>query len=579
MPAIHRHFQDASRRIAIIIFLGIAIGGIAALLAVGFVDAVHWLNDLLFVSRSDSRVADSAWLPVITVAVPTLGGLAVGLLTLRIAEKRPHSVPDAISEAQSATPAMSFRSGILTAIAAVLSLGSGASAGQYGPLAHLGSSVGSWISRLTGEDVHFRRIGIGCGSAAAIAAAFNAPIAGLLFAHEVILRHFSLRAFAPVTVSAVLGYVVSHIVFQRPPLFEVNAHLVANPSEYLLFIGIGVSGALVATIYVRAVLFAGDVARKLRWPGPAKTALAGLVVGLVALQIPEVRGIGEDVLRSAVTEHSLAPLDLTLILVAKLLVTALCLGFGFAGGVFSPALLIGVLFGALVGSGAEALFGGQESHVVIYAVCGMVAITGPVIGAPLTTILIVFELTQNYELATASMLSVAFANLIGYRIFGRSIFDVQLAERGLDFTHGRDRVIAQQRRIRVLVSDNFTRVNSDDTLAHTRDALVKDKRSEAYVLDGDGRYLGTVSMHRIIELLVGGVSDGESVAAYAEPEYPVLHPDDSVWTALHKMDDFVGESIPVVEDDVLIGVVFETRVINAYIETLHDVRREEHAAA
>ena len=572
--------MEAFRRIVIITFLGVAVGGVVAMLAVGFVEAILWLNDLLYISpASRGRVTDTGWLAIVTVAVPTVAGLIVGLIVLAIPEKRPHAPPDAISEAQSATPAMPVKGGILTAIAAVLSLGAGASVGQYGPLAHMGASVGSWISRLTGNDYHFRRIGIGCGAAAAIAAAFNAPIAGLLFAHEVILRHFSLRAFAPVTVSAVLGYVVSHIVFQRPPLFEVSEILVANPSEYLLFIGIGVAGAAVAVAYMRAVLWAGDLSQRLNWPGPLKTAFAGLAVGLVALQVPEILGIGGEVLRTAVTEHSLAPVDLALILVAKLLLTALCLGFGFAGGVFSPALLIGVLFGALVGTGAEALLGGEESHIAIYAICGLVAITGPVIGAPLTMILIVFELTQNYELATASMLSVAFANLIGYRIFGRSMFDVQLARRGLDFTHGRDRVIAQQRRIRSLVSDDYTAVSGEDTLAKVRDTLVREKHGEAYAIDADGRYLGTLTLYRVLELLAEGRRADAAAAPYAEPESPILDPNESIWNAMQRMQDFVGESIPVVEGEVLVGVVFEAGVVSAYVEALHEVRREEHAAA
>jgi CIC family chloride channel protein len=328
------------------------------------------------------------------------------------------------------------------------------------------------------------------------------------------------------------------------------------------------------------VLLAGDLADRLPLPGPVKTALAGLAVGLVALQVPEILGIGGEVLRSAMTEHVFAAADLALILVAKLLLTALCLGFGFAGGVFSPALFIGVLFGALVGTGAETLFGGEESHIAIYAVCGMVAVTGPVIGAPLTMILIVFELTQNYELATASMLSVAFANLVGYRVFGRSLFDVQLAARGLDFAHGRGKAMAQQRPVRALISDEFTSVGDAATLAEVRDALVRDRRREAYLVDEDGRYVGTLTLHRAMELLAedGAAADADA-AEHAQPEALILEPGDSIWEAMQLMHESEGDSIPVVENGVLLGVVFESRVISAYVETLHEVRREEHAGA
>ena len=177
---------------------------------------------------------------------------------------------------------------------------------------------------------------------------------------------------------------------------------------------------------MRAIQIAGAVSRRLKWPVPIKTALAGLALGHVALEVPDVLDIGQEALRLAMTGSVYGAAELAQIMLAKLLLTAVCLGFGFAGGVFSPALLIGTLYGALIGAGAEWIIGVDHLHIAVYAVCGLVAVTSPVIGAPLTTILIVFELTQNFDLATAAMVSVAFANLVGFRIFGRSLFDVQL---------------------------------------------------------------------------------------------------------------------------------------------------------
>lgn len=569
------------RRVATVTLLGFVIGCVVAVAAVGFVDAVGWLNDRLYISpRSRMLAPDDSWLMIVTVAVPTVGGLAVGLLCRMIPEQRPHGPADAIqAAAQSLEGRMPVKGGLITVAAACLSLGSGASVGQYGPLAHMGASLGSWISRVAGATRYFGTIGVGCGAAAAISTAFNAPIAGLVFAHEVILRHYSLRAFAPITVSATLGYVVANVVFERPPLFRIEDVEIASPYEFIAFIVLGIGGAIVAMLYMRAILQAGRLSQGLGFPGPLKTALAGMVLGIVALELPDVLGIGKEVLRFAIIENAMSAPELALILVAKLLLTALCLGFGFAGGVFSPALLIGVLFGALAGTGAEWVFGDNRSHIAIYAVCGMVAVTSPVIGAPLTTILIVFELTRNYDLATAAMVSVAFANLIGYRIFGRSLFDVQLLQRGIDLSLGRDKVIVGQRSIREFVEQDYTAVAPSSSLSGTRDALIADRRSEAYVVNESGEYAGMISMNRLVELAASGQSLEARAAGFAEPEGLVLSPEDSIWDAMSRLDGFVGESIPVVEDGKLVGVVPEATIVRAYLQTLDEVRREENAAA
>ncbi|MCP4769562.1 MAG: chloride channel protein [Gammaproteobacteria bacterium] len=513
-----------------------------------------------------------------TIAVPTIGGLLVGLLCQLIPERRPHGPPDAIRAAQSLDGAMPVKAGVVSAQAASISLGVGASVGQYGPLAHIGASVGSWISRIFGNNRYLGTIGIGCGAAAAIATAFNAPIAGLVFAHEVILRHYSLRAFAPITVAATLGYLVANFAFDRPPLFRIDKIAIVSPFEFPGFVFIGIAGAVLATILMKTVLYAAKFAKSLALPAPFKPALAGLMVGIVALQIPEVLGIGKEVLRFAIIENTFTAYELVFVLVAKLVLTAICLGFGFAGGIFSPALLIGILFGTLIGYGVDAVFVDQRSHIALYAICGMVAVTSPVIGAPLTTILIVFELTRNYELATAAMVSVAFANLVGYRMFGRSLFDIQLKMRNFDLSMGRDKVIIERHKVGDFVSDQFTSVPAGASLLEVRDSLLQTGRTEAYTVDDRGNYLGTLSINLLLNDEAQNFANARA-EEYAKPEPLILSPEDSLWDAMVKLENFVGESIPVVNDGRLIGVVFEASIVRAYLKVLNEIRAEENAAA
>ena len=575
---------STAARIVSIAVLGMVVGVLTSLAAIAFVELVLLLNEWLLISpRSRFMVDDAGLLLLATVCVPALGGLVVGIIHRSIAERRSHGPPDIIRSVQTMDGRIPTRSGFLSALASVVSLGAGASVGQYGPLAHLGATLGSLVARVSRDSRWMATVGVGCGVAAAISTAFNAPIAGIVFAHEVILRHYSLRAFAPITVAATMGYVVANVVFERPPLFRVEAISVGFAPEFLGFILIGVAGAFVAVLYMRAILCSGRIAGRLPVADYLKPMLAGAVLGLAAIWLPDILGIGKETLRFAVIDHAFAPGELAFLLVAKILATALCIGFGFAGGVFSPALLIGILFGALVGNGAELALGELRSDIAIYAICGMVAVTSAVIGAPLTTILIVFELTRNYDLATAAMVSVVFSNLVSYRVFGRSLFDVQLRMRGFDLSAGREAVILDHRLIESYVTGDYTALAPDMPLGEARSRLLAAHTHEGYVVDAGGAYVGTVKLDEIVACEEGGgLASDTAVSELAKPEALILTEKTSVMTAMEQMGDFVGESIPVLEDGDggrMLGVVFEASIVKAYLDMVNDIRREENAGA
>ena len=571
-------------RIVSIAALGLVTGVLASLAAIAFVELVFLLNDrLLIAPRSRFMVDDARLLLIATICVPALGGLVVGILLRFAPERRPHGPPDIIRAVHGLDGRVPARSGFLSAAASVVSLGAGASVGQYGPLAHLGATLGSLVARVNRRSRWMATVGVGCGVAAAISTAFNAPIAGIVFAHEVVLRHYSLRAFAPITVAATMGYVMANVVFERPPLFRVEAISVDFAPEFLGFILIGTAGAFVAVLYMRAILVSGRIAGKLPVADYLKPMLAGAVLGLAAIWLPDILGIGKETLRFAVIDQAFAPGELSFLLVAKILATALCIGFGFAGGVFSPALLIGILFGALAGNGAELALGDLRSDIAVYAICGMVAVTSAVIGAPLTTILIVFELTRNYDLATAAMVSVVFSNLVSYRIFGRSLFDVQLRMRGFDLSGGREKMILDHRLIESYVTRDYTALAPDMPLGEGRSLLLAARSHEGYVVDAGGVYLGTVKLEALVNREeADGCGTETAVVRLAERETLILTPKTSIRAAMEQMGDFVGESIPVLEEGDggrMLGVVFEASIVRAYLDTMNDIRREENAGA
>ncbi|TNE97328.1 MAG: CBS domain-containing protein [Gammaproteobacteria bacterium] len=565
-------------QICTVTLVAIVVGAAASLAAIGFVESVHYLNGQLLISPYARVLAEGRPLMVAaaTLLVPAAGGLVVGLIVhFLIPERRGLAPPDAILAAQTSGPAPGFRSGLASSFAALVSLGSGASVGQYGPLVYLGAMFGSLAGRLRLNLRHQRSIAIACGVAAAISTAFNAPIAGLVFAHEVILRHYSLRAFAPVTVAAATGYIVANVIFDRPALFLVSFDRVEHSYEFLFFAVEGVLCAGLAWAFMRLLRASTDTARHcVAWPW-ARPAVAGLAVGLVALWIPEVMGIGQETLRFATIEGAFGIGELGLIIIAKLAVTALCVGFGFVGGVFSPALLIGILFGAFYGLVLPYLIPVPHSGLVVYAICGMMALASSVIGAPLTTILIVFELTRSYDLTIAAMVAVVFSNLISYRVVGRSLFDLQLRAWGFDLSLGRDKAILENHRIRDYLSREFTAVDESETVGGVRQRLVDDHRAEAMVLGETGALLGVIRVQVVLNSPAAMPARDAMITSFT-----TFDEDTSVWDSMDMLRGFLGEAVPLVSHSGrLLGVVPEEAVIRAYLEIVHDLREEENEAA
>ncbi len=562
--------------------LGLVVGGIASLAALGFVAAIEYLNELFWVApRSRMMAGDWPWLPVATIAVLIAGGLIVGLISrYLLPHGRSEGAAEVIEAGQDGSGYVGPRAGVGSALAALTSLGSGASVGQYGPLVHMGAALGSLISRIApgAGGSASGMIGIGCGVAAAISTAFTAPLAGVLFAHEVVLRHYSLRAFAPITVASIIGFVLASYVFEHEPLFRIPGSPRVEPAEYASFILLGVAGAAVAIVFMRAVLATERLARRSPIPPLLRPATAGALLGVLAIWLPEILGIGSETLRFTIIPEAFGTLELALLLVAKIGATALCLGFGFTGGVFSPALLIGALFGALAGHAAVALVPGAADSAGVYAICGMAAVTSPVIGGPMTTILIVFELTRNYVLTTGVMISVVFANLVSYRLFGRSMFDEMLRARGFDLALGRDQLVLSRRGIGRYISQEYVALDAEESIVDASRRIASSDESEGHVLGAGGRYVGTVTLAALVRLQSVG-DDSANVGAIASPADAILNMDSTIWGALAEVEQGTARELPVLDDQGrLIGVIERQELVGAYRKALFRIRREESAA-
>jgi CIC family chloride channel protein len=555
--------------------VALVVGGAASLAAIALVELVSLLNTGLLVAPKARVQWESLPLLVATttVLVPTLGGLMVGLAHRHLSPAgRPLGPPDVIEAVQFHKPLPGLRDGVISTATAALSLGAGASVGQYGPMVYLGAIFGGFARRLRLGVPNLASIAIGCGVAAAISTAFNAPIAGVLFAHEVVLRHYATRAFAPVTVASVSGYFVANVIFERPALFRIESPGIAHGYEFVLVAALGLLVAVGAILFMRLLLSIGPTLARWITRPELRTAMAGLAVGLTALALPDVLGIGTSTLRFATIDGAFGLNEVIVLIVAKTVLTALCIGAGFSGGAFSPSLLIGSLIGVFFWIMASSIAGVPTSGAAIYAICGMMGFASAVIGAPLTCILIVFELTRNYDVTIAAMVAVVFSNLLSHRAFGRSLFDVQLARRGIDFSLGRDRARLAALKVVDHLQPEAVTANADDAPEHVADRLREQGWREAFVLDRDGKLLGVFTPG--IHCDIGSVRPG------TVPARLVFDDTTNLAEAMERLRSFVGDAVPVVsgESGKYLGAVSEADLVSAWLDESARLRKEENAS-
>lgn len=383
---------------------------------------------------------------VILIA-PAIGGLLVGLmLQYLLTGRRTGAVPDVMEARINAGRGLGMWQGFLNAVASALSLGTGASAGREGPIVHLGASMATAICTRLRLPNAARRTMLACGVAGAVAASFNAPIAGVLFAQEVILGHFAITSFVPLVLASVTATIVSQAWFGDVAAFMVPAYKITSYLEVPAFVLLGVIAAAVAVIFQIALIATDWLARNIEMPLIARPVVGGLMIGGIALWFPEVLGVGYDSTDAALNGHLSIALMLALI-VAKTAATAIALASRFGGGIFSPALYLGAMTGGAFGLIATGIFPDVGSSEGLYAILGMGAVAAAVLGAPISTTVMVFELTGGFALSLALLLTVSIGNGLSNAILGRSFFQAQLESRGFALHEGPHRVVMKAIRV------------------------------------------------------------------------------------------------------------------------------------
>ena len=420
--------------------LALCIGIAAGYAALLFRKGVLALQDLVYGahegSLADAVAALDWWWVLLT---PIVAGLVVGLILHRFTpDGRARSVADVIEGAALRKGRVEGRAGLASVAASVITLGAGGSSGREGPVVHMAGVIATWVSdRIRADGITGRDL-LGCAVAAAVSASFNAPIAGALFALEVVLRHFAVHAFAPIAIAAVAGTVVERIEFGNMVEFRMTDTLEFYV-ELPAFLLLGLLCGVVATVLMRGVFVADDVANRVqaatRMPRWLRPTIAGALLGLLAIWFPHIVGVGYQTTTAALAGE-IALHEVVVFAVLKVVAVAITLGGRMGGGVFSPSLMIGALTGLAFGLVATALFPDTSGSPTLYALAGMGAVSAAVLGAPISTTMIVFELTADWQTGLAVMVAVSVSSALGSRLVSRSFFLTQLERRGLPMAAG-----------------------------------------------------------------------------------------------------------------------------------------------
>ncbi|WP_181707311.1 chloride channel protein [Chthonobacter rhizosphaerae] len=474
--------------------VGLAVSGATILFHYG----VGWVQWLWLGTTSDHMLDVAAAAPWwVVIAGPTVGGLVVGLYLQRVHPgQRTAGLADVVEARASGKPVLAFWPGVGSAFATIVSLGAGASAGREGPIVHLGGVIATKLGEWRGLGSGQERVLLAAGAASAIAGSFNTPIAGVLFAHEVILGHYGLTAFVPTVIAATTAVIPARLLFGEAVIFDIDPIAIESYSEFPAFAILGLAAGVVAVLFQWTLVGTDVMARKVPMPLWCRPVAGGLLVGAIGVAMPEVLGIGAEAMDRALHTDGVF-LGLLLILAAKMIATAITLASRFGGGIVFPSLYLGALTGSAFGAVAASVAPDLASPQPLYAILGMGAVAAAVLGAPVSTAVMVFELTGGFQLSIALLLTVAIATATNQALHGRSLIQWQLEMRGILLQSGPQRHLMRTLKVAAFMTPALPKAKlpadypSDsllapgDTLAHALKLFDFSGRADLAVAEGD----------------------------------------------------------------------------------------------
>ena len=550
------------------ILLALVIGVCAGVVSVGFHDLLEILGDFFFGTIGNPiSLQVGIWYPILVVG---LGGLLVGIINQFLTPKSTgQGIPEIMYSVAYTGGQMSVSTSLRRGLAGAICIGSGGSGGAEGSIMNLTASVGSFLGRLFHLTDRRVVLCVACGTASGMAATFNAPIAGVLFALEVILARFTATSFGTVVISSITATMTQRLLTgnDSPAFVFTQNYTLNNPWELLLYAVLGVISAFAAVAFSRGLFAIEKIFDWLTAPAFLKPAIGAALVGAVGIYEPKVFSTGYGIMGEALSQ-SLPARVLFAAFVLKILATTLTVGSGGPAGVFSPSLLLGAMLGGAYGKVMHFYFPDITAESGAYVIVGMAAVFAGAAHAPITAILMLFEMTNSYDMIIPLMMASSISLFIAQRVSQDSMYTYKLRKRGIDIRAVQDIDLMDS----ITAEDAMDRTFEPIPHTMTLPELVKkfsSREQNAYpVVDDAGVLCGIVTRTDMIKAVRENTPDDVAVGDICSRDVAVIRPEQSLTTALTQFGARHVRRLPVVDPanrGRVIGMLGPMDVIRAYI--------------
>ncbi len=514
------------------------------------------------------------------IVVPAAGGILLGIVMLLSRFWKKHEIVDPIEANAIYGGRMSPWGSVRLLVKTLISNASGASLGMEAAYTQTGSGFFSYA----GQKLHLRRqdmrILVAAGSAAAIAAAFNAPMAGAFYGFELVLGTYTVLALSQVSAAALAAALTVRALTAADPVFSLHLDDLSIPvQDYFFFIVLGVASAAVGILTMKSVTWCEQLSRKSKAPAWLCPAVGGFLVSAIALICPQVLGSGQGAISDYLNVHG-AFFALLVLLAAKIIASAVSVGSGFKGGLFSTSLFIGCLLGQAVGVAASHMLPDAPGQITSFTLVGMGSVAASIVGAPVTMIMLVLEMTGNFTVTTGVLAGVLVSSAITRYSFGYSFSTWRFHQRGLPIRGAEDVGWVRDLTVRKLMSGSLASVPAATPLPEIRTLFPAGSEKYLFIVDGDGKYKGMIETAGIYDTEAGHGAD-VSAEKLAEGANKFLLAEHDIRTALALFAEFEMEALPVLEaadNPKLIGQVSESYALRRYAHELESHNMEKYGS-
>ena len=557
--------NDEHTRVAALAVLVGAVGGFGA---VGFRYLINAFQFVFYGSADDILYVIKSIPWYYKLWFPAIGGLIVGPLVYFFArEAKGHGVPEVIEAVTLKSGLIRKRLVFIKALASAISIGSGGSVGREGPIVQIGSAIGSTLGQYLNVSASRMRTLVGCGAAAGIAATFNAPIAGSMFALEIILGDFGLATFSPIVISSVVATAISRHFLGASPAFIVPHYQLVSAWEFPLYVMLGLFCAIVGITFTRSLYWTEDLFDHLKFPEYLKAILGGFILGTIALALPQILGVGYGAIDQALGQHYTWWL-LLLLVAAKILATSITIGSGGSGGIFAPSLFIGVMAGGFMGTIFHQLFPTITASPGAYAIVGMGAVVAATTHGPISAILILFEMTGDYKIILPLMITCSISTMIARQLLRDSIYTLKLIRKGIDIREGKEINVLKSIPVTEVMNPHVETLYEGLPLRKLSDIIPKSKFNSFPVINSDNRLTGILSYFDYNQFLFEkDLEDLVLANDLATRNVVTVSTDDNLYDAFAKISAKDFAILPVVSPDSasrLMGIITRSDIVGAY---------------